>query len=140
MKKVWLVVVTVVMLGGFLVTTANAAQLCWQVDSTNDLLDGYINATVYGGKLTRAVHGGYYAQGGLYFPMAGNMVKSPDDSKWYLQLNTNLFDSYVGMLITLNASTLSGAGNLIVIADDRNVYSQTFTNISCKALPAPTSP
>jgi hypothetical protein len=135
MKKVCFVLLALVMLGGFFITTAEAGQLCWQVDSTNDSFDGYVNMVVSGGKVSRSVHGVLYSTVGLYLPVAGNMAKYPDGSKWFMQLSTTAFDGYIGMGLTLNASDLSGTGGMITITDTRNVFSLTFTNISCKVLP-----
>lgn len=75
MKKVCLVLVTLVMLGGFCIATAEAGQLCWQMDSTNDLLDGYFVATVSGGKLSRSVHGVWY-NNIVYYPLQGTWLST----------------------------------------------------------------
>lgn len=135
MKKVCLVLMTLVMLGGFFIATADAGQVCWQIDSTNNNFDGYVNMVVSGGKLSRSVHGVLYSSVGLYLPIAGNMVKYPDGSKWFMQLSTSVFDGYISMVLTLNASDLSGTGDMTTITDTRNIFSLTFTNISCRELP-----
>jgi hypothetical protein len=101
MKKVWFVLVALVILCGLFITTGEAAQLCWQVDSTNDALDGYVSIMASGGKWTRAIHGVYYVQSSIYLPIAGNMIKSPDGSNWYLQANTLFIDGYLAVAATL---------------------------------------
>ena len=78
--------------------------------------------------------------GAMYWPMAGNMIKSPDGSEWYLQLNTTFLGGYLGMVVSLNSSTLSGAGAATGVGDTSTTYDLTFTNISCKSLPPYTAP
>jgi hypothetical protein len=142
MKKVCLVLVTLVMLCGFFITTGEAGQLCWQVDSTNDILDGYVSVVASGGKSTRAVHGAFYTQGSspIYWPIAGNMVKIPDGSYWLLQLNTTFISGYLGLVATLDPSTLSGSGAYTGVGDTVSTYATTFTKISCKELPPYVAP
>jgi hypothetical protein len=135
MKTVCFVLVALVMLGGSFTSTAEAGQLCWQVDfPTSPERNGYVSVMASGGKWTRAAHGVWFVQGSMYWPVAGNMVKHPDGSKWYLQLNTT-FMGYTGMITNLNASTLSGTGTYAEIGGTVNTYEMTFTNISCKELP-----
>jgi|OpeIllAssembly_1097287.scaffolds.fasta_scaffold1000183_2 hypothetical protein len=133
MKKICLVLLTLCMLGGFFITSAEAGQLCWQTDSTSDILDGYFIATVSGGKLSRLVHGVWYNI--MYWPLAGNMVKTPDGSRWFLQLNTTYVGNYLGIVVNLDSSTLSGTGGASLIGDTFTEYDITFTSISCKAVP-----
>jgi hypothetical protein len=137
MKKVCLVLVTLVMLCGFFITTAEAGQMCWQVDfPTNPDLNGYVSVMASGGKWTRAIHGVWYVQGNVYLPMSGNMAKLPDGSRWYLQLNSTFITGSLGVLVYLDPSTLSGSGAYFA-TDSVEV---TFTNISCKDLPAYVAP
>jgi len=139
MKKVCFVLMTLVMLCGFFITTGEAGQLCWQVDfPTNPDFNGYVSVLASGGKSTRAVHGAWYIQSSppIYWPIAGNMVKIPDGSYWYLQLNTTFIGGYLGMIAALDPSTLSGAGGYTGVGDSITTFDTTFTNISCKEIPA----
>jgi hypothetical protein len=142
MKKVCLVLVTLVILCGFFIATAEAGQLCWQVDSTNNNLDGYVSVMASGGKWTRAVHGVYYVQGGIYLPVAGNMVKYPNGSVLGIQLSTTAgMLTYLGILVTLDSNTLSGTGAVSEIeSNNTRLFNVTFTKISCKELPPYNAP
>lgn len=137
MKKVCLVLVTLVMLGGFFITSAEAGQLCWQVDSTNnDVFDGYVSLIASGGKWTRAVHG-VYKMSGFNIPVSGNILKSADGNYWFLQVTTVMTGDHIGITATLNSSTLSGSGQLVSVGVSYAVYDMTFTSISCKDIPKP---
>lgn len=137
MKKVCTVLVTLVILGGFSIATAEAGQLCWNVDTiNNDILDGYVSLMVSGGKWTRAVHGAYYGQG-IILPVSGNMIKSPDGNNWFLQVGTVFTDAHIDIGATLNSSTLSGSARLVSVGVSNTSYDMTFTSISCKDMPKP---
>jgi hypothetical protein len=137
MKKVCFVLVTLVVLGGFFITTAEAGQLCWNVDFPNPDLNGYVSVMASGGKWTRAIHGVWYVQGNVYLPMSGNMAKLPDGSQWYLQLNSTFIKGAIGVLVYLDPSTLSGSGAYFTADSSVEV---TFIKISCKDLPVYVAP
>jgi hypothetical protein len=137
MKRICFVLITLVMLCGFLITTGEAGQLCWNVDTiNNDILDGYVSLMVSGGKWTRAVHGAYYGQG-IILPVSGNMIKSPDGNNWFLQVGTVFTDAHIDIGATLNSSTLSGSARLVSVGVSNASYDMTFTSISCKNMPTP---
>jgi len=135
MKNACFVLVTLVMLGGFFTATAEAGQLCWQLDSTDDNLDGYITVTASGGKSTRSLHGAWYIQGSWYWPVAGNMVKRPDADFWFVQLNSTLGDSYLGIMGAVYADTLSGSGRIVRVGAVNVAENATFIKMNCKEMP-----
>ncbi len=137
MKRICFVLMTLVMFGGFFIATAEAGQLCWQMDFPNPDLNGYVSVMASGGKWTRAIHGVWYVQGIVYLPMAGNMAKLPDGSRWYLQLSSTFITGPLGVLAYLDPSTLSGSGVYFTTDDSIEV---TFTKISCKDMPAYVAP
>jgi hypothetical protein len=135
MKKICLVLVALIISGGFFVTAAEAGQLCWQLDSTDDSLDGYLTVTASGGKSTRSLHGAWYIQGSWYWPLAGNMVKRPDADLWFVQLNSTFGDSYLGIMGAVYADTLSGMGRIVRVGATNVAEDATFIKINCKDMP-----
>lgn len=140
MKKACFVLVAFVMVGGFFVATADAGQLCWQVDSTNDDYDGYLSLMASAGKWTKTLHGVWYVQGANYLPVSGNMIKSTDGIHWRLQVSTTVAESYLAIAATLYEISLSGTGQYIIISSMNTGYSATFTKISCKEIPPYAAP
>lgn len=140
MKKVCFVLVTLVLLCGLFISTGEAGQLCWQADSSNDELDGYLTVMASGGKWTKSLHGAWYIQGSWYWPVAGNMVKRPNTDVWFLQLNSTLGDSYLGIMGAVYADTLSGSGRIIRVGADNVAEDVTFTKIPCKQMPPYVAP
>jgi len=136
MKKVCLVLVTLAMLCGFFITTGEAGQLCWQVDSTNNVFDGYVSLKASGGKVSRALHG-VYSMSVFDVPVSGNMIKSRDGNNWFLQVGTVFTDAHIDIGATLNSSTLSGSARLVSVGVSNTSYDMTFTSISCKDMPKP---
>lgn len=135
MKNVCFVLVTLVMLSGLFITTVQAGQLCWQMDSTDDALDGYLTVKASGGSWTRSLHGAWYIQGSWYWPVAGNMVKRPNTDAWFMQLNSTLGDSYLGIMGAVYADTMSGMGRIVRVGAVNVAEDVTFTKISCKDMP-----
>jgi|GEM_PF-5931710 len=141
MKKICFVLVAIVMLSGLFIATGEAGQLCWQLDFPNNSdMNGYLSMTASGGKWTRSLHGAWYQQGSMYWPMAGNMVTYKDGDRWFLQLNTALMGGYFGLMAAVSTDTLSGEGQLVLIADSRTMQDVTLTKISCKQMPPYVAP
>ena len=136
MKKVCFVLGALAILGGFFMTSADAGQLCWQVDTASDVLYGYMNLMASGGKWTRAVHGAFKIQGSN-IPVSGNMVKSADGNNWLLQVSTNIATDHIDIGATLNTNTLSGSAVLVSLGESIGSANLTFTSISCKSMPTP---
>ncbi len=136
MKKVWFVLVALVILCGLFITTGEAGQLCWQVDSTNNVFDGYVSLKASGGKVSRALHG-VYSMSVFDVPVSGNMIKSRDGNNWFLQVGTVFAGDHYNIGATLNNSTLSGSATMLSVGATYASYNMTFTSISCSDIPTP---
>ena len=144
MKKVWFVLLSLMMVGGLFLTTGEAAQWCWQLDSTNDTFDGYLKVVVTtpdpNNSWVKAVHGLWYQPDSFWIPVSGNMLKNPGRTSWFMELKTIYVSGHYGIAATLDPSTRSGSAVLNITDDGFSENNCTFTKIACSALPPYSAP
>jgi len=136
MKKTGLILLVVVILGGWVVKDSEAGQWCWDMD-----FDEYMKLSFTKNDPSFpfwTLSGMSYTPGGSIMPVAGTMVKSADGKRRLLTLTITNAEaiSWFGYA-DIDAQTKNGT--IIFYCANSDTYStgHSLTKVNCSSLPAP---
>jgi hypothetical protein len=137
MKKVGLLLLVVVILGGWAVKDSEAAQLCWQLTAADFVKLSYVKNDASYPFWT--LSGMWYEPGYAIIPLDGAMVKNADGTRRILTLSGAFPGATNTYLISADIDATTKNGTFTIHYVDAGVGDLTlsFTKVNCNTLPAP---
>jgi hypothetical protein len=141
MKKVGLVLLVLVILGGYMVKDSEAGQWCFQLDGFAEYVK--LNVTRPDPLLPYWTLNGVWYHSSFHFiaPVSGTMVKSPDGTQRLLGISGTFIDAGVFNEVYQAQAIIDSAtknGTLYIWYDTSNTSSNfPFTKVNCGTVPPP---
>ena len=136
MKKAGLLLLVLVILGGWAIKDTEAGQWCWDLGNGEYVKISFAKNDPNYPFWTLA--GIWYSPGNPILPISGTMVKNADGTRRLLTLNMTNLDalSWVGYA-DIDANTKNGPIIFYLANNDTYSTAHTLTKVSCSSLPAP---
>jgi hypothetical protein len=132
MKKIVIGFALLVIVGSFVISDANAGQICWQLDPFIDIVK--VTLTKPDPNLNYKLLNGVWRAGTLLWPVVGSMVKSSDGTQWIISLigtrNDNTLWALRGEVDKVTKNGIWSIKN----PEDAFANNGTFTKIPCSTL------